>query len=120
VYCSAEFAVLRPYFFEKGGCAVIITSACYIEMLQHFLQPRLNEFAVDAADIWFQQDGATAHTLQLTLDLLRGLFPGHIISHCNDIPWPACSPHLAPCEYFLWDHLQVEVYKHLDERKTVI
>jgi hypothetical protein len=58
------------------------------------------------------------------MDLLRGLFLGHIISHRGDIPWPARSPDLAPCDFFLWGHLKAEVYKHrphtLDELKTAI
>ncbi|PNF19774.1 hypothetical protein B7P43_G14741 [Cryptotermes secundus] len=110
---------------EKDRRAVTVTSARYVETLQNFLQPRLNELAVDAEDIWFQQDGATAHTARLTMDLLRGLFPEHITSHRGDIPWPARrSPDLAPCDFFLWSHFKAEVYKHrphtLDERKTAI
>lgn len=125
VWCAvAEFGVCGPYFFEKDGHAVTVTSARYVEMLQNFLQPRLNKLAVDAEDIWFQQDGATAHTARLTMDLLRGLFPGHIISHCGDIPWPARLPDLARCNFFLWGHLKAEVYKHrphtLDELQTAI
>ncbi|PNF21694.1 hypothetical protein B7P43_G10338 [Cryptotermes secundus] len=124
VWCAvAEFGVWGRYFFEDG-CAVTITSTCYIEMLQNFLQPRLNELAIDAEDIWFQQDGTTIHTVRLTMDLLRGLFPGHIISHHGDIPWPTCLPNLAPCDFFLWGHLKAEVYEHrpniLDKLKTVI
>jgi hypothetical protein len=74
--------------------------------------------------IWFQQDGATVHNARLTMDLLRGLFPGHIIPHRGDIPWPARTPDLAPCDFFLWSHLKAEVYKHrphtLDKLKTAI
>ncbi|PNF44123.1 hypothetical protein B7P43_G03188 [Cryptotermes secundus] len=46
------------------------------------------------------------------------------ISHRGDIPWPARSPDLAPCDFFLWAHLKAEVYKHrphaLGELKTAI
>ena len=59
--CGGEFGVLGPYFFkDEDGCAVTITSAYYIEMLENLLQPQLNELAADV-DIWFQQDEATAH-----------------------------------------------------------
>ena len=50
------------FFEEEDGRAVTITSARYIKMLKNFLQPQLNELAADVKDIWFQQDGATAHT----------------------------------------------------------
>jgi hypothetical protein len=45
-------------------------------------------------------------------------------SKSQHIPWPARSPDLAPCDFFLWGHLKAEVYKHrphtLDELKTAI
>ena len=85
---------------------IIITPARYIEMLENFLQPQPNELAVDVEDIWFQQDGNSA---QRTC-YLRKLFRRHI-SHHSDIPWPARSPDLAPCNFFLWGYMK-EVYKH--------
>ena len=72
----------------------------------------MNELAANVEDIWFQQDGATAHITQRTMRYLRELFPRHIISHCGDISWPAWSPDLAPCDFFLWGYLKEEVYKH--------
>ena len=116
---------MGPYFFEdEDGSAVTITSARYIEMNENFLQRQLNELAADIEDIWFQQDGATAHTAQRTMRYLRELFPMHISSHRGDIPRPARSPDLAPCDFFLWGYLKGEVYKHrprnLIELKTAI
>ena len=66
VWCAIrEFSVLGSYFFEdKDGSVVTITSARYIEMLENFLKPQLNELAADVEDTWFQQDGATTHTAQ--------------------------------------------------------
>ena len=74
--------------------------------------------------MWFQQDGATAHTAKNSMDVLRNLFLSHLISLRGDIGWPARSPDLSPCEYFLWGHLKAEVYKlrptAIDELKAVI
>ena len=100
------------FFEDEDGSAVTIISARYIELLENFLQPQLNELAADAEDIWFQQGGTTAHTAQRTMRYLRELFPRHIISHRGDIPWPAQSPDLAPCNFFLWGSLKGEIYKH--------
>ena len=113
VWCAVEeFGVLGLYFFEdEDGSAVTIRPACYIEMLDNFLQPQLNELAADAEDIWFQQDGATVYTAQEQC-VTWELFPRHIISHRDDIPWPARSPDLAPSNFFLWGYLKEEVYKH--------
>ena len=33
-----------------------------------------------------------------------------IISRGGDIPWPACSPDLSVCDYFLWGYLTPTVY----------
>jgi len=68
-------------------------------MLENFLRPRLEEFD-ESEDFWFQQDGVTAHTARLLISL-RG-----------DIGWPARSPDLTPCDFFLWGYLKAEVYKY--------
>jgi len=57
--------VIGPYFFEEGGAKVTVTSDWYIEMLETFLCPKLDD--VDTEDVWFQQDGATAHTAPRSL-----------------------------------------------------
>ena len=125
VWCViGEFSVLGHYFFEdKDSSVLTITFARYIEMLENFLQPQLNELAADVEDIWFQQDGATAHTAKRTMHYLGELLPRHIISHHGNIPSPVWSPDLAPCDFFLWGYLK-EVYKHrpcnLVELKTAI
>jgi len=53
-----------------------------------------------ADNVWFQQDGATAHTSRRSLSLLREMFPGHAISLRGDIGWPPRSPDLTPCDFF--------------------
>ncbi|KAJ4432200.1 hypothetical protein ANN_20816, partial [Periplaneta americana] len=40
------------------------------------------------------------------------MFPGCLISSHGDVPWPARSPDLAPCDFFLWVQLKAEVSKH--------
>ena len=61
VWCAvADFGVIGPYIFEEGGATVTVTSGRYVEMLETFLCPKLDD--VDTEDVWFQQDGATAYT----------------------------------------------------------
>ena len=109
-YALGEFCALGSYFFEdEDGSLVTITSSRYAEMLEYFLQPQLNELAADVGDTWFQQYGATPHTAQRTMRYMRELFLRHIISHQGDIPWPARSPDLPPCDFFLWGYLEREV-----------
>ena len=87
-----------------------VTSNRYCEMLEKFLRPRLEEFD-GSEDFWFQQDGATAHTARRSLGILREMFPS-LVSLRGDIGWPARSPDLTPCDFFLWGYLKAEVYKH--------
>ena len=70
-----------------------------------FFQPRLGEIFNDqhgADNVWFQQDGATAHTSRRSLSLLREMFPGHVISLRGDIGWPPRSPDLTPLRFFFF------------------
>jgi hypothetical protein len=53
-----------------------------------------------AENVWFQQDGATAHTSRRSLGILRGMFPGHVVSLRSDIRCPPRSPDLIPCDFF--------------------
>jgi len=67
---------------------------------------------LNAGLLWFQQDGAMAHTAQKSMAVLREMFPDRLISLRGDILWPAHSPDLTPCDYFLWGYLKAKVFKH--------
>ena len=54
--------------------------------------------------LWFQQDGATAHTAEISTQVFRTMLPGRVIFRLGDITWPACSPDHAVPDYFLWGH----------------
>lgn len=123
VWCAVgNCGVYGPYFFEEEGQTVTVNSARYVQMLQHFLQPKLA--ALGNRNVWFQQDGATAHTARNSMAVLRELFPGRLVSLHGDIRWPARSPDLTPCDFFLWGHLKANVYRHrpqtIDELKAAI
>ena len=53
-------------------------------MLQNFFMPKLKNLTENAT-VWFQQDGATAHTAKKSMDVLRGIFPAHLISLHGDM-----------------------------------
>ena len=53
-------------------------------------------------DIWFQQDGATCHTANVTIDRLRTVLENRIFSRNSDVNWPSRSYELTPLNYFLW------------------
>ena len=53
-------------------------------MLNEFLFTKIKE---DIGNIWFQQDGATCHAAEATLDVLRSVFEDRIISRRADVIW---------------------------------
>ena len=61
-------------------------------------------------NVWFQQDGATAHTSRLKMGILRKMFAGHLISLRGDISWCTRSPDLNPCNIFSLGYLKSKVY----------
>jgi hypothetical protein len=52
----------------------------------------------------------TAHTARASMAVVRENFPGHVISQCGDLPWPARSPDLSVCDYFLWGYIKAKVF----------
>ena len=56
--------------------------------------------------------------------VLREHFPERLISIRGDLEWPARSPDLTPCDFFLWGFLKSRVYvnrpRTLQDLKTNI
>ena len=75
---------------------------------QDYLWPELDE--LDINDMWFQQDGATSHTVRVTIDLLKGKFGERVISKNGPVEWPPRSCDLTPLDFFLWGHIKSLVY----------
>jgi len=89
---------LGRFFFEnEEGAGVTVNGVRYRGMLEDFFFPRMK--AKDLDDIWFQQDGATCHTANVTIDLLRGTFENRIISRYGDVNWLPRSCGLTPLDY---------------------
>ena len=77
-------------------------------MINEFFLPQLDELGLE--NMWFQQDGATAHTARATTDMLKDAFPGRLISRFGDLHWPARSLDLTAPDFFLWGFLKSRVY----------
>ena len=60
--------------------------------------------------IWWFQNGAPAHRPLIVRERLHELFGDHIVALNHDIEWPARSPDLTPCDFFLWGYLKSKVY----------
>lgn len=113
VWCAVgHFGIIGPYFFEENGVTVTVNSARYVHMLETYLKPQLRRRGINVKNVYFQQDGATAHTAAASMRVVKKMFPGKLISRFGDVPWPPRSPDLSPCDYFLWGYLKARVYVH--------
>ena len=97
-------SIIGPFFFEnKQGEAVIVNGDRYRAILNEFLFTKIEE--EDIGNIWYQQDGATCHKAEATLDVLRPVFADCIISRRADIVWPPRSCYLTPLNYYFFSLL---------------
>ena len=119
MWCAvAAFAIIGPHFFEdERGNVCTVTSERYAHMLQDFFIPCLQGLPVNRTT-YFQQHGATSHTANIAMNILRPLFPGHLISSYGDIECPAISPDLSVCDIYLWGLLKSVVYSAPSPRTT--
>ena len=91
VWCAIGiFGIICPYFFEdENGANVTVNAERYIHMLNTFLRPQMKRQRLhNMQNVYFQQDGATPHTARLSMDVVRRMFPGRVISRFGDVPWP--------------------------------
>ena len=110
-------AIFGPFFFEyKQGEAVTVLGDRYRAMLNEFLLLLYKKFSIsiiieeeDIGNIWFQEDDATCHSAEATLDVLRPVFEDRIISRRVDVVWPPRICGLTPLDYYLWVSSKVSV-----------
>lgn len=88
-------SIIGPHYFEDGGAVIVNANRC-ANMIGEFFQPAPQERALE--NFKFQQDGATAHTTQISIKILRQMCPGLMNSRGRDIAWLTRSPDLTPKE----------------------
>lgn len=54
--------LVRGFTSKITGRAVTLNSECYVEMVDEFLVPELQNFSGYNQRTWFQQGGETPHT----------------------------------------------------------
>ena len=82
----------------------------YLQFLQEELPELLEDVPLDVRRrMWFQHDGAPAHSTRIVRDWLDQRFPGRWIGRGGPVSWPLRSPDLNPLDFFLWGHVEGEV-----------
>ena len=101
--------IIGPFFFEnEQGEVITVNDDRYLAMLNEFLFTKIEEQDID--NNWFQQDGATFHTAEATLEVLRPVFEDRIISSRAYVVWPPRSCNLTPLDYYLWSAVKDKCY----------
>ncbi len=105
--------LIGPYFFAMPGENV--NQERYRDMLENYFVPELHQLGIDPQSIWFQQDAATPHLANQTLEMLEATF-GTVISGRNPSVerqpdhWPRRSPDGTKLDFFLWPYAKSLVY----------
>jgi hypothetical protein len=81
-----------------------VNCAVYADIVQQFV----DLMHVGERYCWYKQDGATCHTSNQTMNMLRGFFQDRLIS--KNV-WPPRSPDLSPPDFLLWGYLKETVYQ---------
>ena len=76
---ASKNLVSRLTLHGPAGRAETVNSARYTETLRTFLEPELQSLGVETQTLWFQQDGATAHTAKSAMRVLNEMFPARMI-----------------------------------------
>ena len=103
-----------PYFFED-----CLDGSGYRLIFQRFVRDLKANIGQTELDItWFQQDGATPHTANESIDLVKSVFGNRTVGRRLAVNWPPRSPDLTPLDFFLWGNLKERVFK--DVKATTV
>ena len=95
----------------------------YLAMLQNDVWPVVSTWP-NLNDLVFMQDGAPPHYATVVRNWLDRSFDQQWLGRAGPHEWPARSPDLTPCDFFLWGYVKEEVYKTnpktLDQLETAI
>lgn len=98
--------ILGPVFLPRR-----LTGRNYRRFLRVTLPPLLEEVPLTMRRVmWLLHDGAPAHFANIVRTHLNRVFPGRWIGRGGPVAWPARSPDLNPCDFWLWGHLKNIVY----------
>ena len=95
--------IIGPFEIESGN----VTGDTYRNLLIRKVFPRLQ---TQRSDFVFQQDGAPPHRAKRVRAYLNRKCSNYWIGRQGPVDWPARSPDLTPCDFFLWGHIKAKVY----------
>ena len=99
--------LIGPYFLEPR-----LNGVAYLQFLRDDLPELLEDVPLGLVNrMWFMHDGAPPHFSIAVRNYLNATFPLRWLGRGGPVEWPARSPDLNPCDFFLWGHLKDLVYQ---------
>ena len=84
----------------------------YEVFLRHVLPEPVDDMPLCIRrQMWFQEDGAPAHTSENVRQYLDHTFPNIWIGRYGPVPWPARSSDLTPSDFYLYGHMKSLIYE---------
>ncbi|CAD6229696.1 GSCOCG00012127001-RA-CDS, partial [Cotesia congregata] len=102
--------LVGPFEFQEN-----LNQNNYTDFLDRCLHPLCLRAGITQQQydqMWFQQDGAPAHTSGGAQAWLWAHFPNRYIGRGGILDWPPRSPDLNPLDFFLWGYLKSKMYRH--------
>lgn len=101
--------LIGPYFLPN-----YLNGDTYEEFLRNEVFGLLSEVPLATRQgMIYQHDGCPAHYRTSVRQWFNQHFPNRWIGRGGSIPWPARSPDLTPCDYYVWGHMKSLVYDDL-------
>ncbi|RLU23850.1 hypothetical protein DMN91_004058 [Ooceraea biroi] len=98
--------IIGPHFFDGT-----LNGATYYNFLENHLSLLIEDVDLHTrGQMWFQQDGAPAHSIRALQILLNQKYPHRWIGRKGSVAWPPRSPDLTLLDYFLWGYVKSIVY----------
>ena len=106
VWCGMTATrVIGPYLLRDTMNA----ERC-LQMLEDYVWPIVSGWE-NIDELVFMHDGAPPHFALSVRAWLDQKFPGRWLGRRGPHEWPARSPDLTPCDFFLWGWAKEEVYR---------
>lgn len=98
--------IIGPHFFDEP-----LDGERYSEFLRNELPLLLEDVPLNLRyNMWLQHDGAPPHYFVGARNFLDHHYVDRWIGRGGPVEWPARSPDLTPCDYFLWGYIKNMVY----------
>ena len=115
IWCAISVAtgLIGPYFFEDtNGNTVTVRATRYLKLIQDVYRQHILLLPQGVQQkLWWQQDAATPHTADISINWVRTTFGNQTLGRRLAVEFPPRSPDLTACDYWLWADIKRRVHE---------